>query len=355
MHETIPGSSRGNPCPGCCSDAPARADRCPEPRHLIHPGSASPDAAPDSAGGPSGAGDRDQAARREWRRQGSGPSRRIRRVRDVQGLPRGRVQQLRAHEDGSALPQAASQQRRRRSGCENCHGPGQAHAEAGGEKGKGGAMITFARDDKTPIEKRNAICLSAATPRATASSGRAARTSARDVACTSCHKVMEDHSPRSQARQGTEIETCGTCHLQKRGEAAALLAHAAARGQDDVHSCHNPHGTVDAGAPEGASLNANCYRCHAEKRGPFLWQHAPVVESCANCHDPHGTNHENMLEAAAAALSAPATSRPVIPPAPTGGRGVQRFVWAWPVATATRTSTARITPRASPSHDRSAS
>ena len=30
--------------------------------------------------------------------------------------------------------------------------------DAGGGKGKGG-MITFAKNDKTPVEKRNAVCL----------------------------------------------------------------------------------------------------------------------------------------------------------------------------------------------------
>ena len=37
--------------------------------------------------------------------------------------------------------------------------------------------------------------------------------------------------------------------------------------------------------------------CHAEKRGPFLWEHAPVAESCTTCHDPHGSNNERMLVA----------------------------------------------------------
>src|SRR6185295_1167792 len=32
--------------------------------------------------------------------------------------------------------------------CENCHGPGRAHAEAGGGKGVGG-LITFAKNDPT--------------------------------------------------------------------------------------------------------------------------------------------------------------------------------------------------------------
>jgi predicted CXXCH cytochrome family protein len=35
-----------------------------------------------------------------------------------------------------------------------------------------------------------------------------------------------------------------------------------------------------------------------EKRGPFLWEHAPVRESCLNCHSPHGSNHEKLLTTA---------------------------------------------------------
>ena len=35
--------------------------------------------------------------------------------------------------------------------------------------------------------------------------------------------------------------------------------------------------------------------CHAEMRGPMLWEHAPVRENCATCHDPHGTSNDRML------------------------------------------------------------
>jgi DmsE family decaheme c-type cytochrome len=44
------------------------------------------------------------------------------------------------------------------------------------------------------------------------------------------------------------------------------------------------------------TVNDNCYKCHAEKRGPFLWEHAPVRENCLNCHDPHGSTKEFMLK-----------------------------------------------------------
>ena len=60
-------------------------------------------------------------------------------------------------------------------------------------------------------------------------------------------------------------------------------------------SCHNPHGTVSEQLIDDISVRDSCLRCHAEKRGPFLWEHAPVTEDCLNCHDPHGATRENML------------------------------------------------------------
>jgi len=43
-------------------------------------------------------------------------------------------------------------------------------------------------------------------------------------------------------------------------------------------------------------VNDNCYSCHAEKRGPFLWEHAPVREDCSICHEPHGSNNPTLLK-----------------------------------------------------------
>ncbi len=178
--------------------------------------------------------------------------------------------------------------------CENCHGPGQAHVDAGGGKGAGG-IISFAKDDKTPIEKRNAICLSCHTKGSRLFWQGSAHES-RDVACTGCHKVMEDISPKNQLARETVLEMCGTCHLQKRAQQMRSSHMPLREGKMTCTSCHNPHGTVTPALLKEASLNQTCYTCHAEKRGPYLWQHPPVVESCANCHDPHGTNHEYMLK-----------------------------------------------------------
>ena len=59
--------------------------------------------------------------------------------------------------------------------------------------------------------------------------------------------------------------------------------------------CHNPHGSINR-----ASLNAThwetCVKCHVEKRGPYVYEHAAVrVEGCVVCHNPHGNTNHFML------------------------------------------------------------
>ena len=181
--------------------------------------------------------------------------------------------------------------------CETCHGPGQAHVEAGGGKGQGG-LISFARHDKTPVETRNRLCLDCHS-KGERLFWKESSHEARDVACTDCHRVMEDASPRAQLVKATEIDTCQICHMQQAHARQWRSSHMPLReGKMSCTSCHNPHGTVHQTLLREASLNDTCYRCHADKRGPFLWEHAPVGESCANCHEPHGTNHEKMLKVA---------------------------------------------------------
>ncbi len=180
--------------------------------------------------------------------------------------------------------------------CESCHGPGKAHVDAGGGKGKGG-LITFAKNDKTPVEKRNQVCLDCHNRGARLFWQGSAHES-RDVACTNCHKIMEQVSPKAQLAKETEIETCGTCHLQKRAQTMRSSHMPVREGKMTCTSCHNPHGTVSQALLKEQGVNETCYTCHTEKRGPFLWIHAPVQESCANCHDPHGSNWEKMLKAA---------------------------------------------------------
>ena len=60
-------------------------------------------------------------------------------------------------------------------------------------------------------------------------------------------------------------------------------------------SCHDPHDGSKPKMIKADWTNELCLQCHTEKRGPFLWEHAPVRENCLNCHNPHGSNHDKLL------------------------------------------------------------
>jgi len=131
----------------------------------------------------------------------------------------------------------------------------------------------------------------------------------RGVACTSCHSVHSFDTLKSQLKAGLTAfatsgsgatdssETCYSCHPAIRAKTMRTSHHPIREGVMDCASCHNPH---DGSRPKMLKAEWNnelCYECHTEKRGPFLWEHAPVREDCMNCHDPHGSNHDKLLVA----------------------------------------------------------
>jgi DmsE family decaheme c-type cytochrome len=206
-----------------------------------------------------------------------------------------------------------------RLGCESCHGPASQHVAVEGRERTPG-FLYFDRADPAPVEVRNAACLQCHQ-----GVGRmdwfGTAHEARDVACTDCHQVMIAVSESAQLRRATVRETCATCHMEQvRRQEMSLARMPVPEGKMDCASCHNPHGTQGERLLAANSLNETCYSCHAEKRGPFLWEHAPVVESCANCHDPHGSRNAQMLTMPMARLCQQchiATGHPSAPQTPT--------------------------------------
>ena len=180
--------------------------------------------------------------------------------------------------------------------CENCHGPGSAHVKAGGGRGVGG-ILSFGADDPRTVEERNGVCLGCHQKgERTYWAGSMHET--RGVACTNCHSVMKDVSRKHNLKTNVEAETCYQCHKIKRAQMQYSSHMPIREGKMTCSDCHNPHGSITDKLIREASVNDNCYKCHAEKRGPYLWEHAPVRESCLNCHQPHGSNYEYLLQVA---------------------------------------------------------
>jgi DmsE family decaheme c-type cytochrome len=179
--------------------------------------------------------------------------------------------------------------------CENCHGPGSAHVKAGGGRGVGGIISFRPNDMSRTAEENNGLCLGCHQKGdRTYWSGSTHET--RGLMCTNCHTIMKEVSRKHQLKTAFEPDTCFQCHKDRRAQMARSSHMPLREGKLTCTNCHNPHGSATASLLREASINDNCYKCHAEKRGPFLFEHAPVRENCLNCHDPHGSVNEYLLK-----------------------------------------------------------
>jgi DmsE family decaheme c-type cytochrome len=175
--------------------------------------------------------------------------------------------------------------------CEACHGPGGAHAGAGG--GPLAGMVDFGAKASAPAAKQNAQCLSCHQSNAAqhwASSAHAAS----DVACASCHTLHAAKDPVQVA--ATQIEVCSTCHQAQHADLNKPSHHPLREGKMACTACHSPHGSTAPAQLVKNTVNETCTSCHAEFRGPFLWEHQPVTEDCSNCHNAHGSVQAALLK-----------------------------------------------------------
>jgi len=139
-----------------------------------------------------------------------------------------------------------------------------------------------------------------------------------NLACDSCHTA---HAQKDLADKGKE-EICLSCHAKVRSEIHLPSRHPIAEGKTTCIDCHNPHGGLGEAALREVTLNDTCFGCHADKRGPFLWEHPPAAEDCALCHRPHGSVNDDLLTTRVPALCQQCHVAAFHPSVPYGSEGL---------------------------------
>jgi DmsE family decaheme c-type cytochrome len=185
--------------------------------------------------------------------------------------------------------------------CQSCHGESKNHL-GGNVEGKGrpkpdiifGAKHTTAGYAPTEPLAQAEACLTCHKSGAR-SHWSGSEHQSRDVVCSNCHKVHVAKDPVMS--KATQPEVCFACHKEQRAQTHRISTHPLAAGKMACTDCHNPHGSTGPKLLVKNNVNETCYTCHAEKRGPFLWEHGPVIDDCTNCHTPHGSTNPTLLKA----------------------------------------------------------
>lgn len=173
-------------------------------------------------------------------------------------------------------------------GCESCHGSGSEHVSKGG--GKGVAIFSF--DKEIDAKERSAKCLTCHEDAQHLIFWNMSKHKSNGIACTDCHSL---HAGIGKSLKLGQPDLCFDCHKDIRMQTNKQSHHPVREGKIKCTDCHDTHGTFGAKMLRADTVNELCYMCHAEKRGPFRFEHPPVEANCLNCHAVHGSNHNSLL------------------------------------------------------------
>ena len=174
--------------------------------------------------------------------------------------------------------------------CESCHGPGAKHAETV-------APSDIINPAKLDPAKTDQVCLKCHlnTP---AQVNRMHGVHAKNqVSCTACHAMHKGAQLLRPTRAAVINEMCSRCHTSVWAQFQKPYKHRLPEGAMSCDDCHNPHGSSLPRSIRTVTANEpSCFRCHGDKRGPFVFEHLPMrTDGCQACHEPHGSANPRML------------------------------------------------------------
>ncbi|MBI4863695.1 MAG: cytochrome c3 family protein [Candidatus Riflebacteria bacterium] len=196
-----------------------------------------------------------------------------------------------------------------RRGCEGCHGPGSEHASSGSKEW----IVNPMRLERRRIAK---LCLSCHVEERSIGRQSWHFTDHYEswVSCVDCHSV---HNPKAQKALAAEPNLlCYRCHREQEAYFSMTSHHPVKRERvDGLRSrsdgkvrCIDCHQAYSAKNPRNmkGSKRELCARCHAEFRGPFLFQHGggseELEDGCLTCHVAHGSPNRSLFRRPGRAL-----------------------------------------------------
>jgi DmsE family decaheme c-type cytochrome len=175
-------------------------------------------------------------------------------------------------------------------GCESCHGPGGAHVAGGGDATK---IIRFPELSRQDASNR---CLSCHGDNHGQRHFSRSAHAGSQVGCLDCHSPHHAKEAQSLLIQ-SQPQLCYDCHAATRADFAKPYHHRVNEGLIQCADCHDLHGSTNLRQVKNvATGDAVCVKCHADKQGPFVYEHLPVkTEGCSSCHTPHGATNPRLL------------------------------------------------------------
>ena len=211
-------------------------------------------------------------------------------------------------------------------GCEACHGPGRAHMEAEVDAADDAARqqaATLVYSFRRHTSAENAAkCLACHRKNENERLFSRSKHLAAGVFCAECHtahltvtgenptqpsvplRALFSIPTRDAERQWLDNrllkqdqpQLCYSCHKDIEAQFQLPVRHRVNEGLVKCTDCHNPHGSLREQELR-AGNHDTCMKCHVEKGGPFVYEHAAArIEGCTACHTPHGSINLNLMK-----------------------------------------------------------